>query len=165
MRTTTMDLNVFSTNKLKRGLNQNPFFMVLESKIIINNNGERIELKFDQISNIRIGKFRNLSLNVLLLFSAILFYYLVLPSLNSYSVVPIFSTLIIPLVIVASFSIKKYSYKLLINTGIYGFNEFEISKENVSSFEYFISVFKTKYMTCNKKNQSYNDLENFRKCM
>jgi hypothetical protein len=165
MRTTTRDLNIFAANKLKKELDTDPFFKVLDSNIIINNNGERIELKLDEISNIRIGKFRNLSVNILLFFSVILFYYLALPFLYSYSVVPIFSTLIIPLAILVTFSIKKYTYKLLINTGVYGFNVFKISKKNVSSFEYFISMFKTNYMTDNKNNQSYDDLDDFRKCM
>lgn len=53
-----------------------------------------------------------------------------------------------------SFSIKNHNYTLFINIKHFGFREFKISKKESAHAEYFVSIFKPKFL--NQKLQ--NDL-------
>jgi hypothetical protein len=60
-----MDLGITSLQNKIRG---NPCFSIEDSRVFIDANGDRVNLNFDQITNVRLIKNRNLSLNLVLFF-------------------------------------------------------------------------------------------------
>lgn len=138
-----MDLSVFFTDKFKKDRNVKFFFTIVDSNITIQNKGEKIDLHLKQISNARIIKRRNMIPNILILISAFLASFLLLSSQHSENRFKDVFLILIILAVIASFSIKHYSYRLLINKNNYCFNEFSISKQNLSRAQSFVSMFKT----------------------
>jgi hypothetical protein len=139
-----MNLSVFFTDKFKKDHNVKFFFTIVDSNITIENEGEKLDLNLNQISNARIIKRRNMIPNILILISAFLANFLL--SSPQYSENR-FKDFFLILIVLASFSIKHYSYRLLINKSNYCFNEFRISKQNLSCAQSFVSIFKTNTTT------------------
>jgi hypothetical protein len=134
-----MDLESSSSeNKNAR----NSFFSIKGSTIVLDSNGEKVNLKLDQITNVRLIKNRNLSLNLILFYLSIVFYFIYIFFLKKHLFVQLTALLIVTALIIASISIKRFSYKLLVNKGIDGFNEFLVSKTNLPFAESFVSIFK-----------------------
>ncbi|RKS98999.1 hypothetical protein [Flavobacterium sp. 123] len=138
-----MGLSVFFTDKFKKDRNVKSFFTIVDSKITIQNKGEEIRLNLNKISNARIIKRRNLIPNILVLVTAFTINFPLLSSYNADNRYNDIFLILIVLAVIASFSIKHYSYRLLINKNNYCFNEFSISKQNLSCAQSFVSMFKT----------------------
>nr|WP_315186150.1 hypothetical protein [uncultured Flavobacterium sp.] len=136
-----MGLSVFFTDKFKKDRNVKFFFTIVDSKITIQNKGEEIGLNLNQISNARIIKRRNLIPNIFILVTAFMINFSLL---SSYNVDNRYKDIFLILIVIASFTIKYYSYRLLINKHNCCFNEFSISKQNLSRAQSFVSMFKTK---------------------
>lgn len=136
-----MDLESSSSeNKNAR----NSFFSIKDSTIVLDSNGEKVILKLDQITNVRLIKNRNLSLNLILFYLSIVFYFIYIFFLKKQLFVQLTALLIVTALIISSISIKRFSYKLLVNKGVDGFNEFLVSKTNLPFAESFVSIFKNK---------------------
>lgn len=137
-----MNKNFNNINKIEKVIEENPLIILLESKIIIKNEKQRIEFYLSQISNVRVIKKRNLALNGILLIITGMFYLSKITSkieTNISTLVSIFLTLIL---FTISCSFKSYNYKLLINKGIIGFSEIAISEKNIQHAESFARKFK-----------------------
>lgn len=138
-----MDLSVFFTDKFKKDRNVKFFFTIVDSNITFQNKGEKIGLNLNQISNARIIKRRNLIPNIFVLAIALMINFSLLSSYNADNRYKDIFLILIVLAVIASFSIKHYSYRLLINKNNYCFNEFSISKQNLGRAQSFVSMFKT----------------------
>jgi hypothetical protein len=126
----------------------NSFFYMEGSHVFIVANGEKVNLNFDQITNVRLIKNRNLSLNLILFFVALLLYFYYILFFNNHFLIQVGLLILITSFIAASMFIKLFSYKLLVNKGVDGFNEFLVSKNNLPFAKSF--VFKDR-----KGNKSY----------
>jgi hypothetical protein len=128
----------FSLNKI----NEKFFFSIKDSVVFIETNGSKVNLNLDQITNVRLIKNRNLSVNLILLYLSIIFYFTLL--WNDYFVIQLMSVIIIITFIISAIFIKRFSYKLLVNKGVMGFSEFLVSKNNLLFVESFIYSIKNK---------------------
>ena len=143
-----MDINFKNSNTTEKILEINPFFTILESTVIFKTYNDRISIYFDQISNARIIKNRDTKPNILLLVSTGLFYLLsksLFLDLNF--VLKSLYIMVIFVLLITIFSIKNFTYKLLINVGEIGFNEFPISQRNVNHAKNFVTQFEHTNMT------------------
>ena len=153
-----MNLSVFFTDKFKKDHNVKFFFTIVDSNITIENEGEKLDLNLNQISNARIIKRRNMIPNILILMSAFIANFLLLSS--QYIIDNRFKNvflILIVLAVIASFLVKHYSYRLLINKKNYCFNEFRITKRNLSRAQSFVSMFKTKSSTQYRNTKDDSD--------
>ena len=134
-----MNLNV-TTSQHKA--NENSFFSIEDSIVVIGDNKQKVNLKL--ITNVRLIKNRNLSFNFILFILSILCYSVSILFFDKYSLLQLpFLVITIAFIITAVF-IRRFSYKLLINKGVYGFNEFLVSKNNLPFAESFIYILKNK---------------------
>ncbi len=120
-------------------------FTLNGSHLRINSNNELVDFNLDQISNVRFSKKRNYSKNSIFSIISILIYSLLLFFFNLSILLSIVSTLLLIALVFMSFSIKNYTYLLLINVTNFGFRELKISKKKSLCAEYFVSVFKSEY--------------------
>jgi hypothetical protein len=137
-----MHINFSTSNKTEKALEENPFLLILESKVIFKTDKDKIDIDLNQISNLRIIKNRNLTYNILIFLLTVYFYLsseLESTYLNFLSE-SLYVTLI-SILCVITFSIENYTYKLLINKGKFGFNEILISKKNIIHAKNFVSKF------------------------
>lgn len=155
-----MNKNFAAASKIEIILDENEFFIMSESKVVFKNSNTTLSLK--QISNSRLIKNRDYTVNILVLVFAVLFYLMVLQPLYLSAV---FDCLIFPLILIAVLScIKNYSYKLLINRNNYAFNEIIVSKKNLHFAGIFISKFTALTILKTKVKQEFEiDYEDFEK--
>ncbi|MFV5688588.1 hypothetical protein ACM55M_08190 [Flavobacterium sp. ZT3R25] len=139
-----MNRNFTSTTEGEKILEENPLFIISESKVVFKN--EKLSFYLNQISSVRLVKNRDFNTNIMLLVFLILSYKLISSPMNSifYFLKLFFIT--ISLIVVCR--IKKDSYKIIINIGKYGFKEILISKKNLS----FAIIFISKFMIDSKEN-------------
>jgi len=133
---------VLDTTSSQIADNGNPFFYIQGSRLFIDCNGEKVNLNFDQITNVRLIKNRDLSLNLILFFVALFLYLCYIIFLNNHFLIQVASLIIITSVIIASLFIRLFSYKLLVNKGVDGFNEFLVSKKHLPFAKSFIFIFR-----------------------
>ncbi len=125
---------------LKRSQNvvqENPLYLVSESKLIFRNKYTIINLS--QISNIRLIKYRSFRLNITLL---VLFYalYIIVSSYLNFDCILLDITIgLIPILV--SFTIKRYPCKLLINVNNCNYNEIAVGKTNLSFAKMLVDSF------------------------
>lgn len=124
--------------------NGNPFFYIQGSRLFIDCNGEKVNFNFDQITNVRLIKNRNVSLIRMLFFIAVIFYSCYILFFNNHFVMQLVSLCIITLVITSFLCIRPFSYKLLVNKGVDGFNEFLVTKKHLPFAKSFIFIFNEK---------------------
>jgi hypothetical protein len=134
-----MDLESASSQNVA---SDNSFFYMEGSHVFIVANGEKVNLNFDQITNVRLIKNRNLSLNLILFFVALLLYSYYILFFNNHFLIQVGLLILITSFIAASMFVKLFSYKLLVNKGVDGFNEFLVSKSNLPFANSFIYIFK-----------------------
>lgn len=143
-----MNLNVSSSrNNCKGG----DFFTLQDSAVTLDNNGIPVRISINQITNVRLIKQRNLALNVFAFLSSILIFVSCIRFFTSHYYVQGFLVLLIISLLIVSFFVKRYTYKLLINKGKGEYNELQITKNNLTCARYFMSLVKE------KKGQSYSD--------
>jgi hypothetical protein len=118
------------------------FFFIDDSVVVLGNNGEKVILNLSQITNIRIIKNRNLSLNLILLYLSVILCFITSQFLDKHISIQLTSSIGIALGILISIFVKRFSYKLLVNIGVGGFNEFLVTKGNLACAESFVSLFK-----------------------
>jgi hypothetical protein len=154
-------ISVFlSSGKLADDLLKNPFFNLYDSHFTIKIKDEIKIFQLDEISNVRFSKKRNFTINISLLFITLLIYSFVSDYLDKnllYDIVLFVVSLILSII---SLSIKDHTYVLFINMSHFGFREFKLSKKESPYAEYFVSIFKTKFMEI--KNQNVLDFVNFK---
>jgi hypothetical protein len=93
----------------------NSFFYMEGSHVFIVANGEKVNLNFDQITNVRLIKNRNLSLNLILFLALFLYSYYILFFNNlSYSSGTYFNHFILAAPCLLNFSYKLLSIRLMI---------------------------------------------------
>lgn len=122
-------------------LDKNPLFSINDSTVVMEINGEKLNLHLNQITNVRIVKCRDLTLNVVLLFSFISFY---LTGGERFFSVHLVSIIITIFLFAISIFTRRFYYKLLINKRNYGFYEFVIPKSNLVFAEHLASVINAK---------------------
>ena len=137
-----MNVNFVAANKTENILEENPFFIAFESKVIFKNDKERINLPLNHISNIRIVKNRDLTTNIIISILSALFYLIAIAPVNDKIVFQLFFLVYVSILFVIFSLIKKYNYKLLINNGKFGFNEIIISENNLFYAKRFLAMFK-----------------------
>lgn len=138
-----MSVTIQNPNKIEKVLEENSFIILLETRIIIKNEKERIEFYLNDISNLRILKKRNLTPNITLLFITIIFYLSLFTQSESFFMIilSLFSTAVLT---IFAFLFKSYTYKLLVNSGAFNFNEIVLSKKNILHAESFLNKFSQK---------------------
>ncbi|MFV5693037.1 hypothetical protein ACM55K_13505 [Flavobacterium sp. LT1R49] len=142
-------------NKIEKVLEENAFLILLESHVLIKNGKERIRVSLSQISNIRIVRNRDLTVTIVVFAFSALLYLLFLAPLNLHFVFQFFYSILILFFIIISYSLKNYRYKLLINKGIFAFNEIAISKNNIVHAQNFAAKFKNNTIS-EMNNQEFN---------
>lgn len=143
-----MNLNISSTEKNCEG---GDFFTLQDSAVTLDNNGIPVRISINQITNVRLIKQRNLALNVFAFLSSMLIFVSCLRFFTSHYYVQAFLVLLIISLLIVSFFVKRYTYKLLINKGKGEYNELQITKNNLTCARYFMSLVKE------KKAHSYSD--------
>jgi hypothetical protein len=134
---TTNSTNSTNSTKIEKILEDNPLFVISESKVTFKNHHAVINL--NQISNSRLIKKRDFTANIIVLVFAVLFYVMVLQPLYVFTV---FESVILALILISVVScIENYSYRLLINKTNYDFNEIFVSKQNLHIAKIFLSKF------------------------
>ncbi len=123
---------------------KNQLFVLNESHLRINCINEIVDFNLNEISNVRYSKKRNYSINNILTLIFVLVYFFGLSFFNE-SLFKIFSTALLLILVFMLFSIKNYSYLLLININNFGFRELKISQKNSLNAEDFVLIFKSQY--------------------
>lgn len=132
----------------------NPLFKLYESHLVLNIEEEKKVFHIDEISNVRYSKKRNFTINITLLF-LILFTYCFLSDFhNNFFLSTVLLVVAAVMSVLICFCIRNHNYTLFINIKHFGFREFKISKKESPHAEYFVSIFKPKFL--NQKLQ--NDL-------
>jgi hypothetical protein len=137
------DTDTFN-NHAEKIIEQNALFFILDSKVIFKNGRKRVTIYSNQITNVRLVKNRNCTINILIL-AVLTLFYLKTRVFFDFSILFhfLFLGVILILGIVACY-IKKHSYVMLINKGRFGYDEIFISRKNVSVANCFISKFQSK---------------------
>jgi glucan phosphoethanolaminetransferase (alkaline phosphatase superfamily) len=148
-----MSTNFTNTTKIEKVLEENSLFVISDSKVSFKNCDAVINL--NQISNSRLIKNRDLSLNIIILVFSTTLYLVVLPLLNFGAVFKSLIVILILISVILAICIKCYSYKLLINKSNYNFNEITISKKNLYFAGRFISKFADSALLKNKVEQEF----------
>ena len=121
-------------------IEENPFLTILESKVIFKTKYNNTVICLKQISNVRIIKNRDTTINIVVLLSIAFLYFLfktIFQDLNFvFKCLYVVANLIL---VILTLSIENFTYKLLINVDNLGFNEIPISKMNVVYAKNFIS--------------------------
>ncbi|RTY86004.1 hypothetical protein [Flavobacterium sp. RSP15] len=130
-------------NHTEKIIEQNALFLILESKVIFNTGREKVILHPNQITNVRLVKNRNYTLNILILV------FLIVLSLKVeafFNVSILFHFLFLGTIIISGIltsHIKNYSYVMLINKGRFDYDEIFVSRKNVTYANDFVSEFKS----------------------
>lgn len=107
------------------------YLTIVGSDLLIGKGSQELSIKLDKITNFRIKKDRNLIINTLMVFNIVLFCYSIVVSYKISPLLQIISAGIILVTLWLSFSLRFYSYTLLINIGVSEFKEIVIPKNYV----------------------------------
>lgn len=141
-----MDLNNnVSFEELTTKLDENPFFTLSNSLVIFHFKEEEIKFDLNLISNVKIVKKRVFLINVLLTAFGLFFYLFIVEFFSIYLGL-VFTPIIVLTIVLVSFSIKFFSYKLLIDNEHVGFKVLKISEKNLVYAQYFILIYKKNKM-------------------
>jgi hypothetical protein len=141
--TKKMNVNFVAVNKAENILEENSFFIAFESKVILKNDKERINLSLNQISNIRIVKKRDLTTKIIISIFSALFYLTAIHPVRDKIVFQLLFVVYVSFLFIVFSLIRRYKYRLLINHGKFGFNEIVISESNLFYAKRFVAMFKT----------------------
>jgi hypothetical protein len=133
-----MDVNFSDVYKFYDLLVENTSFILTDSTVIVEHENDTTVINLNRISNIRIIKRKNYFQNFLVLSFLAFLYFFVIPIFEMYSILLLLRLTLLFLSVLAVFCIKKYSYKLLINSSDLTFKEFKIAKHNVFDAQNFV---------------------------
>ncbi|WP_269685677.1 hypothetical protein [Flavobacterium lacustre] len=133
-----MDINLSNLYKFDNVLEGNTYFILTDSTVIVENKNNTAILNLNRISNVRIIKRRNYFRNFLVLSFLAFLYFFVISIFEMYSILLLSRVALLFFSVLAVSCIKKYSYKLLINSSDLTFKEFKIAKHNVFDAQNFV---------------------------
>ena len=133
-----MDVNFSDVYKFYNSLVENTYFILTDSKVIVEHENDTTVINLNRISNIRIIKRRNYFRNFWVLSFLAIIYFFVIPIFEMYPILLLLRVTLLFLSVFAVFCIKKYSYKLLINSSDLTFKEFKIAKHNIFDAQNFV---------------------------
>ena len=150
-----MDKNLASNTNTEKVLEENYFFILSESKIIFKNDNQRLSLHLDQISNIRLIKKRDFTVNIIVAVFSSFFYIIVLHPVNFNTIFQYLIAALLGIFVIVGSLTKNYSYKLLINKNNYDYNEIVVSKKNLYFAKIFLNKFPASSLTKNNAKQKF----------
>lgn len=133
-----MDVNFSDVYKFYDLLVENTSFILTDSTVIVEHENDTTVINLNRISNIRIIKRRNYFRNFLVLSFLAFLYFFVISIFEMYSILLLSRVALLFFSVLAVSCIKKYSYKLLINSSDLTFKEFKIAKHNVFDAQNFV---------------------------
>lgn len=136
------DMDKFN-DQTEKIIEQNALFLILESKVIFNTGREKVILHPNQITNVRLVKNRNYTLNILILVFLIVLFLKVEAFFNE-SI--LFYFLFLGAIVISGIltsHIKNHSYVMLINKGRFDYDEIFVSRKNGTYANDFVSEFKS----------------------
>ena len=133
-----MDINLSNLYKFDNVLEGNTYFILTDSTVIVENKNNTAILNLNRISNVRIIKRRNYFRNFLVLSFLAFLYFFVISIFEMYSILLLSRVALLFFSVLAVSCIKKYSYKLLINSSDLTFKEFKIAKHNIFDAQNFV---------------------------
>ena len=143
-------------------IEENPFLTILESKVIFKTKYNKTDICLKQISNVRIIKNRDTTINIVVLLSIAFFYFLFKTIFQDLNFVLRCLYVVANLILVIlSLSLENFTYKLLINVDNLGFNEIPISKRNVIYAKNFISKLEKTSTLKDVRQKSKSNYKNF----
>jgi hypothetical protein len=143
---------------------QNAFLTIEGSKLLVDNKGQVIKVNLNQITNVRIVKSRNLSLNILMVLFTVLFSYYLFSSNEIGILLQIILIAIIDGCVLLSLSLRMHSCKLLINVKGCSFHEVLLSKSTLFHANEFRDGFVNKNLIVDNMEEGYYAMES-RQCM
>lgn len=118
------------------------FIIYSETKVIINTKKELFEFFLGDITNVRILKRRNLYPNIITFYLMLIVTSASILSIKKNdSIFIMMNIFFVFLLLIITFFLKNYKYKLLINKGKYGFSEIILQKENIQNANKFLNDF------------------------
>lgn len=142
---------------------ENRFFLVAEDKIIFKNDNQKINVYLDQISNVRLIKNRDFTVNIVVILFGTLFYLTIVDPLNFNTLFQQSIIILLMLAVAVNAFRRNYSYKLLINNKYNNYQEIAVSKRNLRFAEIFVTKFSATAVKSNKANSmieiNYQNLE------
>lgn len=142
-----MSLVLENEEKIGGDVLKTPLFTLYDSHIVIKHKEEKKIFNLNEITNVRLQKKRNFSKNILFLFFTLLVYSFTSDYCDRSFVCNIFLFIITIASIVVSLSIEFYNYVLYINMSHLAFRKLKLSKKEVPCALYFVSAFKSGYLT------------------
>lgn len=135
--------------------NNNYFFVVVTSKILICSKGNRVCLNLNQITNVRIVEKRNLIPNFILFSANFFFAAITLVYFRDLLFQQLTACLIVITACFYTFKIELYSYSLLISTKAYGFHVFKLPKSAVNQAIVFRNRYNDKTLIIDNEEEIY----------
>ena len=143
-----MKVNISSTeNNCTRGT----FFTLQDSAVTLDNNGVPMRIPIKQITNVRLIKQRNFALNLFTFLSSLLIFFSCMQFFAKHDVIQGFLYFVIFCLLVVSFYVRRFTYKLLINKGRGEYSELQITKNKLACARYFMTLVQDKMQQSNSK--------------
>lgn len=141
---------VFFVNEevnVEDGVIKTPLFTLYDEHIVINHKQVMRVFNWNEITNVRFSKKRDLSINILFLFLTVFFYFF--SDYCNLNVLCKFLLFVIAVVLSAiSLAIRKHTYKLVIDVNHFVFDELRLAKKDEPYAKFIVSLFSNNY---NKK--------------
>jgi hypothetical protein len=124
-----------------------PLYTLDDRQIIIKSEEGKIVFNLDEISNVRLQKKRNFSINILFLFFTLLVYSITSDYFHRNFISYILLIVITIALSVVSLWLEHYTYVLFINTNGFNYIKLRLSKKDLPSALHLIALFKSGYLT------------------
>lgn len=129
-------------HKTENVFREKNFIICSETKLIIKNKKQVVEFFLADISNVRILKRRNIYPNIITFYLILIITSTrILTAESNDNIFFIINILIVLVLLIFTFFLKNYNYKLLINKGKYGFSEIILQKKNIENANKFLNDF------------------------
>lgn len=141
-----MSLVLEQNEKIEDDILKTPLYTLYADHIVINcKEGEKV-FNLSEISNIRLQKKRNFSVNIFILFFTLLIYSITFNYFDRnfiyYSVLVLFTAA----VGVVSLRLKRYTYMLFFNTSGSNYIKLRMSKKELPFALHLVTLFKSGYL-------------------
>lgn len=134
-------------DKMEKIIEENALFIHSVSKFIIKNGEKRISISLNNISNIRLVKNRVNQSPIAVLFFMFFIYVVGSKFLKVTIELNLLYLSLSSILFILSFSIKNYNYTLLINQGVFCFDEIIIDNRNRIYAKKLVAKFKLEIVT------------------